>query len=259
MTVMVGYLANVPDVAFLLLAFLIMSLVSPPWQKAGSRRNDGATDVQVANIFVLLAFVAFFLAVPFLGFRNSVLPRYYVVVFPLALMGLVATVRRYSSVRTAVIALVALSIISVVNRNGALYPHRDDEAFPVAERSGEYRDLLELQLQGTAALVEAGRSGPVFYGQPEHYRFNYPLMGYASDPIPNGHSIELELPYRNARLVDFPDSFAMLFEMDWLGGEEIEAVWDQAVADPTRTVVVTNMTVGTYTSSLIEVTTRGDD
>ena len=154
------------------------------------------------------------------------------------------------------IALLVLSTISVVNRNGILYPQRDNEAFPIAERSGAYRDLLELQLQGTAALAEASRTRPVFYAQPEHYRFSYPLMGYAPGPLPNGHSIEHEVPYREARLVDFPESFAMLYEIDWLGGEEIREVWDQALIDPARSVVVTTITAGEYASSLIEITTR---
>jgi len=259
MTLVVTYLASVPDLAFIVLALLIVSTVSPPWRKSELRKDDQATNIQVTTTFVLVAFIAFYLAIPFFGLRSPVLPRYYVAIFPVALMGLVAVIQRRFSVRTAVLALVVLSIISVVNRDGTLYPQRDNEAFPIAERSGAYRDLLELQFQGTTALIEAGRSGPVFYAQPEHYRFNYPLMGYASGPLPDGHSIEHELPYREARLTDFPDSFVMLFEFDWLGGEEIQEVWDQAAVDPTRSVVVTTITAGDYASSLIKVTTKGGD
>ncbi len=138
----------------------------------------------------------------------AVLPRYYVQIVPLLVVGLVYLARTRGRTAFAYSLLVLILVFSLVNRNGALYPRRNLENFALIERSGAYRDLLDLHLMGVAALEMAASSEPVFYAQPDHYRFNYPLMEYAEGPLPNGHSIRHELPYRNGRI-----------EMAWLGGE----------------------------------------
>ena len=97
--IMVEYLASVPDLALVLLVFLVTSIVAPPWRMGDERDSNRAIDVQITNIFVLVSFVAFFLAIPFLGLRNPVLPRYYVVILPLALIGVAAIAKRYFSHR----------------------------------------------------------------------------------------------------------------------------------------------------------------
>ena len=54
--------------------------------------------------------------------------------------------------------LVVVLAFSIVNRNGEFYPDNDTENFALIERSGAYRELLELQRMGVKALTEAAES-----------------------------------------------------------------------------------------------------
>jgi hypothetical protein len=78
-------------------------------------------------------------------------------------------------------------------------------------------------------------------------------MGYASSPMPKGHSILFETPFREGRLADFPDEFYMLYEYSWLGGELVQSVREQALADPTRDVIVKELCSSSFCTEIIHV------
>ncbi len=257
LSVLAGYLVRVPDLLVLLLAYTVLTLLAAPWRDGRLLAEaEGMKVAYATSITILTAcLLGFYLLLPVVGVGFSVLPRYYVQILPLILIGLLYLARTRGLTVFAYVFLVMLLAYSVANRNGSLYPTRELENFALIERSGEYRDLLGLHLQGVAALQEAAESGPVFYAQPDHYRLNYPLMGYAEEPLPNGHSIRHEFPYRNGRIEDFPDSFAMLLDMAWLGGEIMADIWRQAEEDPTRSVEITVLQSGPFMSVLIQVDT----
>jgi hypothetical protein len=161
--------------------------------------------------------------------------------------------------RVRAIAFAGLAVLlafSIVNRNGVFYADNDHENFALIERSGAYLDLLELQRKGTVALALAGQDVPIFYSHADHYRLSYPEMGYAEKRPMYGFNLKTDQPYAAGNLRDFPDSFVMLYEWNWLGGEVAKLVWEQALLDPSREVEERVISVGSFSSTLISVSTR---
>lgn len=256
LTELINYLWRVPDLLIILLVYMGATLLAAPWRTRSSMSTPPVHDAYLTSIAVLVAtFLGFYFLMPLAGVSYAVLPRYYLQILPLALIGLVYLVATHASAKMAAALLALLLVFSVVNHDGRFYPNNDSENFALIERSDAYRGLLDLHMKGVDALVAASQSGPVFYAQPDHYRLGYPLMGYATGPLSNGHSIRHEAPFQNGRLEDFPDSFTALHDMNWLGGEIIADLWRQAETDPTRTVEVTTLRAGQFTSSLIHIDT----
>jgi len=189
-----------------------------------------------------------------LGFTFAPLPRYYTQVVPFAFFGLLGALRRELSDRRLVVLLLLAVTWFGINRNGDLYPDNHINNFALIERSGAYVSLLELQQKGIQALTGVPDDVSVFYDQAAHYKLTYPIMGYAQGPIAEGHSILHERPYLEGRLADFPEEFYMLYEYSWLGGDLIRSVWDQAIADPGRDVVVEKLCSSAFCSDFIHVT-----
>jgi hypothetical protein len=255
------YLSHIPDVLLLLVGFAVASTLvfrhdarHPDFSPPGA---EASRSVLISTSLFVLAFIGFFFVLlPLAGKFFSVLPRYYTVVVPFMLLGLAVIAHRIGARAIAFGGLAVLLVFSIVNRNGAFYPDNDFENFALVERSGAYRDLLALQQQGTDALVLAARDQPAFYTHSEHYRFSYPAMGYADQRPPVGHNLNTDQLFTVGRLEDFPDTFVMLHEWNWLGGEVVKQVWEQALADPRREVDERIISVGEYRSTLVQVSTR---
>jgi hypothetical protein len=79
-------------------------------------------------------------------------------------------------------------------------------------------------------------------------------MGYSDGPLPRGHSIRHEEPFRKGRLADFPSEFIMLYEYPWLGGEIIRLIRYRAERDPEwEEVRSTPLEYGRMKSELIHI------
>lgn len=240
----------VPDLAVLLIATLVLGVLRLPriWAAlretpADPEADDAALDVasraREASFLVVFAFVGFYLVFPITGIELYVLPRYYVQVVPFVLLLLADLVRRTAGASATAVALVILSAFFALNRRGEFldfYPPVPGNEFSIAERSAEYRDLLAVQRRALDAATKLPAGVPVFYGLPEHFLLNYPKMGYVEAPLPNGHCIWLEEPYRDARLESFPDSFYVLYNFVGTGGLRLQSLLAQAERDPGRTV-----------------------
>jgi hypothetical protein len=253
-----SFLSHIPDVLLLLILFAFASFLtlrhdarSPASSPSG---NEHSKPVLISAALVVLAFVGFFFVIlPLTGKFFSVLPRYYTLVVPFMLLGLAAVAHRQRASAVAFGGLALLLVFSIANRNGSFYADNDLENFALIERSGAYVALLDLQQMGIQAVVALPDDVPVFYDQPVHYKLSYPQMGYAQGPIPGGHSIFHETPFRDGRLADFPAEFYMLYEYPWLGGEIIQSVREQALADPSRDVVVKELCSTSFCSDIIHV------
>lgn len=248
------YLLYVPDL-------LVLAVLSVPFAailargavRTGGRGKDRAI---LAMVSLMTSFAGFYLLLPLVG-EFPVLPRYYVQVFPFVVMAIFFGLEsRIGFPRTAVLGAYLL-VFFLLNSNGRFYPSRDLNNFAVQERSRGYRNLMGLQMLSMQEMAQAGDSLPVFYFQPAHYWFSYPLMGYSDGPIPRGHNILQEEPYNEGRLEDFPAEFVMVLEHPWLGGEIIRDVRDQAEEAPEWKVVSRPIRFRGMESELIHI--RRDD
>lgn len=262
LAVMIQYLRQVPDLLILMVGYLAATVLLAPWRpKPGGDRSvepvrDDEQNRLLSVAFLFAAFFGFYLLVPVvLGIAAPILPRYYVQVFPFAIVGLLAALRLKLDDRVLVLLLLLMMVWSGINRNGDMYADNNINSFALIERSGAYTDLLDLQIMGIRALQDLPGSIPVFYDQPAHYKLGYPLMGYAEEGLANGHSIRHELPFRNGRLEDFPPEFYMLYESGLLdlGREIIRSIWEQAESDPNREVVVDVICSAAFCSGIIHV------
>lgn len=262
--VMFEYLVRIPDLLVMLVVYLAATLLLSPWRPRHGREEPATSlaseqQTRILSVaFLVAAFLAFYMLYPVLRVAGAVLPRYYVQVFPFILFGLLAAIRRLVDDKVILVLLLSLIVWSGVNRNGELYPDNDINNFALIERSGAYTGLLDLQRAGIRAIEKLPVGAEVFYDQPAHYKLSYPLMGYAANPLPGGHSILHEEPYKNGRLEDFPGDFYMLYEYPWLGGEIIWEVRSQAEEDPNHRVEVITIEVEGRRSDLLHITRTRD-
>jgi hypothetical protein len=156
--------------------------------------------------------------------------------------------------------LIALALIAfVINQDGALYPNEVNREglgsnFGVTERSGAYRKLLSVQETGIELLTKIPSEIPVFYEHHNHYLFQYPEMGYTSEPLKNGHNIFVEEPYRSGPLKDYPTCFVMFYFSPFLGGKNMLRVVKQAELLPEwESEVIQTIENGPYLGYLIKV------
>lgn len=261
------YASAIPDVMAILIAFCVLTLARRPWRSAveiprseevgpAETRSEGpdaaGARAALASAAMLVSFAAFYLALILLGKAVNVLPRYFLLVLPFALFGVIAMAARRSP-RSAAVLLALLTLFFVANRRGHFYPRPADHRFAIAERSMAYRDLMELQDLGLRELVELGTTEPVFYGLYDHYRLSYPAMGLGFEKPANGHCIFFEWPYREGRLETFPPRFHLLFDAPWLGGEVMIGLAWIAQSRDDRRVTTTELHVGRFTSQIVHV------
>jgi len=251
-------LAMVPDLAALLAVAALAAGVHgrDTWHALRGERSqdDSAARARALCVLILAAFAGFYALVPLTGVEVYVLPRYYVQIAPLVLLLVTSLALRLGGSRAVALLLALLAILFAVNRSGRLYPEVPGNEFSLAERSVEYRDLLAVQRQLLDAAFELPGDLPVFYGLPEHFLLSYPRMGYAPGPLPQGRCIWLEPHWLRARLDDFPDRFAILYNFVGYGGKAFQSLLRQARADPSRRVEATVFSSGRYRTLLFQVT-----
>jgi hypothetical protein len=252
------YLLRIPDVLILLVILAVVAMLAiriDGQTPATSNRESRA--LLITTVMIMIGFVGFhFVLLPLAGNFFSVLPRYYAVLIPFLILGLASAAHQIGGRRLALGGLGLILVFSIANRNGDLYPDNDLENFALIERSGAYADLLELQREGIGALATAAADVPAFYTHVEHYRFTFPEMAYVDAKPPLGHNLNTDEPFSEGNLSDFPDDFVMLHEWNWLGGEVVKSVWEQALVDPRRRVEERSISVGAFASTLILVSSR---
>jgi hypothetical protein len=250
-------LGMLPDLCALLLGFAVSAALALPasWR---ALRLDGGDDpaarVRALSLLVVGAFAGFYLLVPTTGVEVYVLPRYYVQIAPFVLLGCVDLAYRLGGVRRTAGGVALLALFFLLNRSGELvYPPVPGNEFSLAERSAEYRDLLFVQRELLDAAKALPEDLPVFYGLPEHFLLQYPRLGYAEQPLRNGHCIWLDARRRRPRLADFPERFAILYDFIGYGGVQLQSLVRQARAHPERQVRVTPFERGRYRTLLFEI------
>jgi hypothetical protein len=251
-------LSAVPDLALLLVGFAAFAAAALPeaWRALRGSDPGAASRVRALAILVAGAFAGFHLLVPLTGVEVYLLPRYYVQILPLVLIGCADLARRLAGPRAALLLPAGLAVFFALNRHGdfaGLYPPVAGNEFSLAERSLEYRDLLAAQRELVAAAERLPPGLPVYYGLHEHFLFAHPRLGYAAGPPPGGRCIWLDPQLRRARLADLPQRFAILYDFIGYGGVQLQALVREARRDPTRRVRATAFERGRYRTLLLEV------
>jgi hypothetical protein len=255
-------LAPLPDLCAALVLFLLVTAVRSPliWRSlrnteaAKTETGDGrilSGPVAVSHLMVL-SFVGFFLVAGFAG-EVYLLPRYFVQIIPCLALSLTDAARRIAPDRLVLAGTVACSLLFLANRQGMFYARIDTNDGSTAERSLEYRDLLQVQRQALRDLETTAPDAPVFYGLPEHFLVNYPEMGFVRRRPPNGHCVLIDPPYNRARLADFPDLFYVLLDYPALGGQRLYAVVNQASHLRRNVRAVGDFHLGHYRALLLEI------
>lgn len=263
---------TVPDVLAMVAFVGVVAVLAVPkivaaLQLDASPENQADRTLAV-TLLAVLSFVAFVMAVPLGGRVQPLLPRHTVqIIAPLLLAGsgVIARVLAHPSIASrlphrlsrpdAFIAAGAalLCVLFSLNAGGRWYP-REHRSFAVAERSAAYRDFLFVQQKAVSYAETLPADVDVFYPLPDHYFLSDPLMGYAAAPLPRGHCVRFEEPYRHGRLADFPAKFVVMATNPYHGGEALRRVLDAARTDPSRAVIEQAVfTRGGYETRIVRV------
>lgn len=247
-------LASAPD----LLIIAIAALLAVVFQgirvlRPCDRTRDSVVEQRLlASAILVVVFLAFYLALASLGWI-VMLMRYFVIVLPfMILLGCDLSCRVVGMRLTASI-LGVYSLISIINYNGRFYPYASGNDGSVAERSNEYVDLLKVHQDSMAAAQKIPVEIPVIYGLPQHYFTQYPSMSYVSAPLRNGHCILHKSRYLHGNLEDFPDHFYIIYSFRSLGGEKLNWLRTQALADTNYSVSTSVVRHGHYQAQLVEI------
>ncbi len=253
------YLLTAPDLLFLLVVFVFVSLLLCR-RLVSLIRNPGRPEARfrLASTLFCVCFIGFlYIAAPLIAGFFQPLTRHHVVVLPFLMFLCTYALLQWTSTKTTIYVLAVVCALFAVNRNGFMYPSipaKFGNDFSITERSGEYRQMLRLQQRSIAELVALDPKVPVFYELPIHFYVDRPALGYVKSKLPNGHCIFFEEPYCRARLHDFPSRFYLLRISPWLGGRKIDFLVRAASVLPNfRVHTVWNGQEGRFTAILYRI------
>lgn len=268
------YLFNTPDLLFCIILFasIIPFKFRTFWHGLTdanilSSKNPGSVaqrHVGLSVLFLIYFFGFYYIALPILGNSPMVLIRYYTLAIPFLFLTIcwfcIAELRVNKRILSVLLTLTL--VVFCLNRYGSFYPDEVDKFgndFSIAERSAAYTDLLYVQKESIRFIEKITQKHPVFYGLPIHYLTKYPLMGYSSAPLMQGHCIILDDRYRNAELKNFPSCFYMLRISPWLGGEIMQDLFRKALSNPDYSAVqVKSFSKGNYNSEILRINRRNE-
>lgn len=214
----------------------------------GRSRSGSLDRVSMVSMTTTTAFFAVHVGTVVFSGTIAILPRYYIAIIPSVLVTLLPPIIRQQTyeqrkAHLAVIFIAAIAIFSVINMEGDLYPLPDHDFYVAAERSTRAQELLELQVQGTRALVATGL--PILAERQVHFRLEYPGMGYVDERPNDITSVFLSYPK------ELPDVFAMLIERRYTN--PLVDLEEQALSQGFELQYET-IEVGAFTSQLVIAT-----
>lgn len=263
------YLFNTPD---LLICIILFAATIPfnfrvfwhgitDMNVIASKNKDSIAQrhVSLSVLFLICFFGFYYIALPLLMNLPQLLIRYYVPAIPFLFLTIFWfwSEKLRVSKQTLSTLLILITVIFCFNRQGSFYPNEVDKFgndFSIAERSAAYTDLLYVQKESILLVEKIAQKYPVFYGLPIHYLTKYPLMGYSSAPLKQGHCIYLNDRFRDAALKDFPNCFYMLRIHPWLGGEIMQNLFRKALSNPDYSAFrIKSFSKGNYNSEIFRI------
>ena len=257
---MLSHLAQVPDLALLMLLALAASgayIARALRLGLQATLDDDQQRSQLACALVPPACIAFIAIVPLSGADFIPLQRYYLWALAPALIAVAGAARQFGGARLVTIGLVVFVAYAVANRSGRLYPDAGEpiRRFSIVERSYEYLDYYEVQRQGVRGLASIARERPAFVTRAASYYLSSPLMGWVDGPVANVHFV-LEPPYDASHLSNFPSDFYVL-ELDShpYHGQRVvlDLLAQAALRSDYDSIPVAQWKSGPYTAQLVRI------
>lgn len=239
------HLQTIPDVFVVCVLFLLGGLIGVRDILRSLRASPEEPTAQRVPSIVglswvsLLMFYVLYFVVPFVTqLYILALPRYVVSIWPSVMLAATYGVVRGTSPRVARAALGLLLLFFVANRNGDFYSVHRPNDISIHERSGAYRQLVDLQRSALHTVSRFPDDTTIYYGLLEHFQMQNSWMGYAERTHPGGRCVALaqERP-KSTNREDLPDRFFVLLDRRGFWGEQfLRTLLKEADADPTRRV-----------------------
>ncbi|PHS74650.1 MAG: hypothetical protein COB19_06300 [Porticoccus sp.] len=272
-------LAQTPDF-YLILFFLIIGGWWYLLKSGGALKRKfvlgdqevGDIDVEkrvlLGGTLMISAFVGFIGVVPLSGMGFYPLTRYYIWIWPVMVITLVALMscrsgrlkrenEKYGhAIKISVNALMLVLIgFFWCNKSGEYYPNygKDITAFSIAERSMEYRSFNEMQ----SSLLKSAENiddRNVYLNLFDTFYTSSPMMGYIDHHKENFKYI-VTYHDNQADLSEYPDNFALVLSNVSHGGQYMSALIYQALKAPDKYEVklLDNYNVDGFTGSIVGI------
>jgi|10_taG_2_1085330.scaffolds.fasta_scaffold03243_5 hypothetical protein len=276
-----GRLSQTPDF-YLILLFLI---IGGWWYLLKNRdtfkrkfvlgdQEDGDLDferrVLLGGVLMISAFVGFIAVVPLSGMEFYPLTRYYIWIWPVMVITLVALIlisfrngelqQENKNGGLAVKVFVKIIIVVMIgffwsNKSGEYYPNygKDITAFSIAERSMEYKSFNEMQ----SALIKSAEGindRNVYLNLFDTFYTSSPIMGYIDHEKENFKYI---VTYHDnpADLREYPDNFALVLSNVSHGGQYMSALMHQALRAPDlyEVKILDDYNIDGFTGSIVGI------
>ena len=225
------YLFMVPDLAVLFFCCIFIALGRYVFilfsKNGGQTERDSNINVLLINYSSGIIFnftILFYVCLPSLITEGSVLPRYFVYIYPFLLLFMAGiTYPRYEGYCYKMILFVIIAFF-IVNQSGRFYPDEADKEgigidFAVTERSYAYRHFLSAQRQAVQLIEQIPDNIPVYYGLDMHFLVSSPLVGYSKKMITNGKNLFVLDMRQEFKIL--PECFIMVYSTPWLGGGRV--------------------------------------
>ncbi len=262
---MLSHLCAVPDLLVLLALALLACLhqVVRVFRKGLQASLDDDTErIRLAIALVPVSCLAFVAVVPLTGADFIPLHRYYVWILAPALIAVAAFLSTIGGRRVVAIALAGFVVYAGLNRSGRFYPEAGEKIrrFSIVERSYEYVDYFQVQLQGVRGVASVAPERPAFVTRGEYYYLASPLMGWVDRPVRDVHFV-LEPPYDSGHLSHYPSDFYVL-DADghpYHGQRVVRSLVIQAtVRTDWKKGIVAEWESGPYTAKLLRIQQKTD-
>ena len=177
------FIFNAPD---LLVLFSVATLLSvfftiQALRKTSEARPHWKEPAAVCGSALLAYCFFFYFALPAFADQCLVLTRYYTVVMPFVILVVALGFSIPFGPKVTAALLGILLAISLTNINGRFYPdfaEIHDSNISIAERSMEYRNLLEIAVDSSRDLAEASKKHPIYVGLAHRYYLSVASLGY---------------------------------------------------------------------------------
>ena len=243
-----GYLLSMPYLLILGLAtagLLVLRLTDRDKPQMEDRSR-----LFVATCALGVSYLAFFTLNPLVHRGVPSLPRYTTLLAPVLILGFLSEWgRRFGPRRAGTVACVML-VFFLVNVNGRLDPSSRN-FYALAERSLVYEDFLEVQKAGFGRFEQLVGTMPTYYDHFAHYRLSYPETGWATAPGARGTPVWTSPDAHWREVVNLPDTFAMLIEGVWLGGQELMDIRSEILQSPEWSLETEVFSRGEFTSEVV--------
>jgi hypothetical protein len=238
-------LFRVPDLVLLMLASvailgsnvsaLYASIRTPIDHKETIDESTLMNRVLGIGALVMITFYGFhYVALPLLFDYCIHLPRYYIQILPFLFISLGFGACRVLGSRKTILGFVFLTAFFIINREAIFYPREQglslgENDHPVTERSAAYRRLISIQIEAMRFLEKIPSNYPIYFGRYDHYVSQYPLMGYVTKRLVNGHNLGSE----GTRKVKISAKCAyFLYTYPYLGGATLIRLLEMVKNNP---------------------------